>query len=374
MALGRDDCVSVEDTQQWLTDKVFQHTKSPRKASGRAMGTLVEIITYYLIREWGFGDDLSIETALPEYGERSITHNVEYSVHPIIKKYVVEIPNASISAGSVIRALQQQHGVTVDNPSNGTILSSDGIMKNGRLLNKDAKTRFVANVVDRHTVTVIIQRETPYMIFECKRVGRDAKNNRGPQAIEKAKQGSYVAKTVSSLQKIRDRYGKLQGVIYDNNNKPIIKPYNQMISELINSVDSEHLKNFILTVGVVSNHGNWFTDKNQNKEMKVLAESYDWLLFLTDDGLTEFINNTVLNKSKYPATYNAFTTSYAENKSGNRFTKVNMIYDAHVELARYFKTNRTRIESWFNVITPHDTNVSVLIEHLTKLQKKEWVN
>jgi hypothetical protein len=52
------------------------------------------------------------------------------------------------------------------------------------------------------------------------------------------------------------------------------------MEEVIYSNDKELLRRFILTVGVVSNHGNWFTSENPNKELKVLAQSYDWLLFL----------------------------------------------------------------------------------------------
>jgi hypothetical protein len=37
---------------------------------------------------------------------------------------------------------------------------------------------------------------------------------KGPQTIEKAKQGAYVARTVSSLQKIRLRDGVLGGVVH----------------------------------------------------------------------------------------------------------------------------------------------------------------
>ena len=36
---------------------------------------------------------------------------------------------------------------------------------------------------------------------------------KGPQTIEKAKQGAYVARSVSSLQKFRLADGRLQGVI-----------------------------------------------------------------------------------------------------------------------------------------------------------------
>ena len=51
----------------------------------------------------------------------------------------------------------------------------------------------------------------------------------------------------------------------------------------------------VLTVGVVSNHGNWFTSNNHNKELRVLAQSYDWLLFLTDFGLSQFIERLLLS-------------------------------------------------------------------------------
>ena len=50
-------------------------------------------------------------------------------------------------------------------------------------------------------------------MFECKRVGVEEGNKKGPQTIEKAKQGAYVARTVSSLQKIRIDSGELHGVI-----------------------------------------------------------------------------------------------------------------------------------------------------------------
>ena len=34
---------SVDKLQKVLADEVFKHTKDPKKASGRALGTLVEI-------------------------------------------------------------------------------------------------------------------------------------------------------------------------------------------------------------------------------------------------------------------------------------------------------------------------------------------
>ncbi|GEM_PF-5863407 len=47
--------------------------------------------------------------------------------------------------------------------------------------------------------------------------------------------------------------------------------YYKLIAEIIASNNPELLSRFIMTVGVVSNHGNWFTTENHNKELKVLA-------------------------------------------------------------------------------------------------------
>ena len=71
--------------------------------------------------------------------------------------------------------------------------------------------------------------------------------------------------------------------------------YYNLMAGIIASDDPELLSRFILTVGVVSNHGNWFTSENHNKELEVLAKSYDWLLFLTDAGLTQFIDELLSN-------------------------------------------------------------------------------
>jgi len=138
----------------------------------------------------------------------------------------------------------------------------------------------------------------PYAMFECKRVGIEEGTTKGPQTIEKAKQGAYVARTASSLQKIRTDKGEKYGLIYRSDNQPYIKPYVELMEEIVYSTDFELLKKFILTIGIVSNHGNWFTSENQNKELKVLAQSYDWLIFLSDNGLAQFIDELIFNPSK----------------------------------------------------------------------------
>ena len=88
---------------------------------------------------------------------------------------------------------------------------------------------------------------------------------------------------------------------------------------------------FTLTVGVVSNHGNWFTSDDHNKELKVLAQSYDWLLFLTDAGLSAFVESLLVKPAKqYKPVKDAFVKSYTGKKGSNRFTKVKIALAANL--------------------------------------------
>ena len=58
---------SVEELQQFLSQKVFHQSGAPRKAAGRVLGTLVEIITFYLLKSWELEHSTLIERRLPEY-------------------------------------------------------------------------------------------------------------------------------------------------------------------------------------------------------------------------------------------------------------------------------------------------------------------
>ena len=369
--------LSIETIQDRMSNDIFAHTKSPRKASGRAMGTIVEIITYYLLLSWGARKSLSIEISLPEYDRNEITHNVEFSLHPQFKTYELKIDGQSnsITGRKICEEMMTKHNIDIKNHKN-TLFTKHGVLRNACLIHKELvnqECRFIANMIDYGNVEVTQQSISPYMIFECKRVGQDAKNNKGPQAIEKAKQGSYVAKTVSSLQKIRDGEGNSIGILYEGEKTPTIKPYDELINELIQTDNIKRLKKFIVTVGIISNHGNWFTAENQNKEMQVLSSSYDWLLFLTDEGLTKFINEVILNSESYPSINKAFKQSYSkDNTTGTKFTKVNMDYKAHRELIKYFTDNNMAVESWFNIIQPNHGTIDQLREQMQLLCDKNW--
>ena len=213
----------------------------------------------------------------------------------------------------------------------------------------------------------------PFAMFECKRVGIEEGIKKGPQTIEKAKQGSYVARTVSSLQKIRYNNGSLGGIIQKQDGTFIIKEYYTLLKETINSNDIQILKNFILTIGIISNHGNWFTSGNQNKELKVLSQSYDWLVFLTDNGIGEFITDLLIKpKKENKPVKEAFNKSYNENKKGNIFTKVKIDYYADIALTNYFRQNAKKIKQWFNVITPKNRDLNELKKELLLLSNKNW--
>lgn len=121
---------------------------------------------------------------------------------------------------------------------------------------------------------------------------------------------------------------------------------------LIDNRDLEKLANVVLTIGVVSNHGNWFTSDTQNKEMRVLAQSFDWLLFLTDLGLAEFIEDVTTGCSgQLEATREAFELTYSGTAKGTSFTKISIDAEADRELTTYF-ADRDPWNEWFNVITP----------------------
>ena len=370
---------SIDKLQKVLASEVFKHTKDPKKAAGRALGTLVEIITYYLLETWGLNNQISIERGLEEYGNPDITHNVEYSLHPIVRSSVLTIEKSekAITSNKILKALEATKFNLKGFEWKSNQLLNNGILRNACVIAASKTSILLCSIKadegKNFELHIYEQSRKPYAIFECKRVGVEEGMSKGPQTIEKAKQGAYVARAASSLQKIRTESGELKGIIYKSDGSYIIKPFVDLMEEVIYSKDKELLRRFILTVGVVSNHGNWFTAENQNKELRVLAQSYDWLLFLTDHGLAEFIDNLLFKPAKeYKLIRNIFLSSYAEAKKKNQFTKVQMNIEADRLLLKYFKQNINIIEKWFNVISPKGKPLSVLQSELDELKNKDW--
>ena len=294
---------SVDALQKTLSESVFIHTSDKKKAAGRALGTLVEIITYYLLRSWGFRNSIAIERRLGEYNNRLITHNVEYSLHPTMTSASITFdePKLPLSISKLKKSLPSHRFGFPEEAFNKSIqlLTSDRILRNSCTLAEYPELGILMAHLEsfdayQATVEAEVLHPQPWAVFECKRVGVEAGLKKGPQTIEKAKQGAYVARTISSLQKIRLSDGRLGGLIYTGKGEMLVDEHAALMDRIIQSQSPNFLAQFILSIGVVSNHGNWFTDNDRNKELEVLAASYDWLVFLTDRGLTEFIRDFLL--------------------------------------------------------------------------------
>ncbi len=365
---------SVDKLQNLLADDVFHYTIDKKKASGRALGTFIEIITYYLIKNWSLESSVAIERPLPEFANDDITHNVEFTMHGSKNIILHEYNDEEIPiSGAKIKKVYPEL-VRDENKKSIMLIDKNRVIRNAcNISNFDNSflNVYLNSLESKYAIYELIKR--PYAMFECKRVGIEEGTKKGPQTIEKAKQGSYVARTVSCLQKIRREDGSVGGLIPKSDGTYLIDDYYKLLDEVIASDDVEMLKHFILTVGVVSNHGNWFTSENPNKELRVLAQSYDWLIFLTDQGIAEFITDLLLKPArKYLAVKNAFDQSYNAKKKGNVFTKVKMDLEADKALNRYFQDNQKKIEGWFNVISPKKRKLTTLKVELEKLSNKNW--
>jgi hypothetical protein len=371
---------SVDRLQNILAKEVFHYAKDVKKASGRALGTLVEIITFYCLKSWGLEHHVAIERPLPEFANAEITHNVEYSLHPATSLQRIEFDRDSLplTAKKIARKCDPAVcSIPRESIKSNTLLAKDRILRNACTICDFGDSFLNAYLEtfakDRGNVSVVSLRRRPFAILECKRVGVEEGMKKGPQTIEKAKQGAYVAKTVSSLQKIRFADGKMGGLIQLENGSLRCEEYYSLLAEVIASEHSELLSHFVLTIGVVSNHGNWFTSDNHNKELKVLAQSYDWLLFLTDAGIAQFIDEVLLHPKRDVApAREAFLASYTGRKGANQFTKVKMALAADAALQSYFSNRRRAIEGWFNILAPAGKRLAVLRDELDTLKGKNW--
>ena len=135
-------------------------------------------------------------------------------------------------------------------------------------------------------------------------------------------------------------------------------------------------EDIVLTIGIVSNHGNWYTHSSMNKELKVLSGSYDWLLFLSDEGLSKFVEETIINPTtEYKAIEESFLRSYdRSNTSGNSFTKVKIDMTAALAVEKYFSNNISEIEASITVVSPSSKGLSDLKKILDGVSQKSAIN
>lgn len=361
---------TVDQLQTELREKVFHYAKDSKKAAGRALGTIIELITYYKLCSWGFSKNILIEKRIPEFARPDITHNVEFSIHRARNEVLVTLERD----GKTVTAKGLGIAANIKEAElEGQLLTSSSLLRNSAVIGERDNHILVANLTgltdDKLTVLLADLERNPLAIFECKRVGVEEGMRKGPQSIEKAKQGAYVARSISALQKVFGRNGERLGFLPAESGDPLIGDYADILSDIVTG-KLKTPDGFVLTVGVTSNHGNWFTAKNMNKELKVLAAAYDWLLFLTDEGLLEFVETGIIRPApEYKAIRKAFLESYDGSKGGNRFTKTRLDLDADQALRRYFAENSERSDRWLNVIEPEGETLGVLSRQLQALLK-----
>ena len=365
--------ISVDALQKTLAESVFTYSADRKKAAGRALGTLVELITFYTLRAWGLRDHIVIERQIPEFANASILHNVEFSLHRVIAKQGIQAESMTLplTTTKIRKEMTSSSQATL---KSAQLLTKGYVKRNSCVMWDDSTGVMVANLdsfqASSQGITLCLLEPDAFAIFECKRVGIEEGMSKGPQTIEKAKQGAYVARNVSSLQKVRLRNGDFQGFMEQEDGTFRNGLYLELLRELIDSHEKPP-SGFILTVGVVSNHGNWFTSIEPNKELRVLAQSYDWLLFLTDAGLSNFINNLLLNPvPELVPVRETFLESYSGKSGANKFTKVRIGADADVALWNYFTSHNSEVESWYNVISPSDGSIGLLRSDISKLANK----
>ena len=363
---------SIDKLQLALANTTFKNRKDSKKAAGRALGTFVEIITYYFFKLIGLQHNICIEYKIPEYANMDITHNVEFTLHgsELVYEYKYNLEKLPIKANKIFN--DNKNILKINNVN---LIDKNNIIYNAKRLCYDDKFIYNAYVnTDEQFIKIYKLVNRPFAMFECKRVGVEAGNKKGPQTIEKAKQGAYVSRVVSSFQKIRNYDGTLLGVLSNNNSGFSLFNYYDKLDEIISTSKLELLKDFILTIGIVSNHGNWFTSDNPNKELKILSQSYDYLLFLTDNGITQFIETLLLsNKKEYDDIKYAFKESYSPSiKNVNIFTKSKIYLKADIALNKYFYNNFENIKKWFNVISPKGLDLDSIIVNIKKLLEKDW--
>lgn len=366
---------SIDQIQKALAASVFSDRDSKKKAAGRALGTVLEIITFYLIRDYGLENNTAIEQSLTEYANEEIGHNVEFTLHGSKKLGKVYEEDGVLSSKNISDSLNLDYDDLFLKKSEFAVKKD--IVRNASIVFDAPKAPHMVVAYpnsEDNSADVYELKTSPFAMFECKRVGVEEGMKKGPQSIEKAKQGAYVALAASKLQKIRRSDGTQLGVWEKPDGSFEIKEYDSLLEQIIMQ---SQLDGLVVTVGVISDHGNWFSALVQNKETKVLASAYDWLLFLTDKGLSEFIEDALLGKDpSMSETRQAFIASTNKDKKSGQsvtFTKKKLLKAADAELTRYFRDNRDRIASWFNVITPQGGTIGQMFEQLKLISAKEQI-
>ena len=140
---------SVDRLQRVLAETVFHYTKDPKKAAGRALGTLVEIITFYLVKSWGFESAITIERSLAEYGNAEITHNVEFSLHPVLREHRLLVRNLTgpiTSTRILFEVNREQFSLVGFQKTTNALLTNTKVLRNSCVVATGDRSHLVATL------------------------------------------------------------------------------------------------------------------------------------------------------------------------------------------------------------------------------------
>ena len=185
---------SVDALQNALVSETFGYARDAKKAAGRALGTLVEVITFHLLKMWCYEKNTLIERRIAEYGNPDLTHNVEFTLHTSRNIAVLTMKDSELpfSASKVRKALRRDD-LGTGLAKSTQLLSRQRLLRNSCVIYEHGDQVLTAYLGDKvgsgWRIYVQNLHPDPLALFECKRVGVEEGMRKGPQTIEKAKQG-----------------------------------------------------------------------------------------------------------------------------------------------------------------------------------------
>ena len=171
---------SIDSIQEALAGKEFANRKDAKKTAGRALGTVLEIITFYLLKDYGLEHNIAIERALSEYANPTVGHNVEFTLHSATELATMPYHGDN----RVARASERTDFESATNK----LLSKDAQAKNKRPFSGNS-IRNAATIYDDtmnprfpsiinaypdtsdDTIGIYRLAGQPFAMIECKRVG-----------------------------------------------------------------------------------------------------------------------------------------------------------------------------------------------------------
>ena len=350
----------VVKVQKQLEETIFYERRDSYKAAGRALGTIQEIIVYFLFEAFELGDRLNLEYPLPEYGRLDIVHNVEFSVHPLISKEAMELTSRVNKGLRFPAKLKREYKEFLY-----SIKSSVKLLEKNKQFDRETiiiNPCYITNISQWKGNNIFIGKflnekeglflkclSQPIAFIECKRVGLEQGTSTGPQTIEKAKQSSYVALRCSKLQKLFTPDGVIGYLSLDKGYE--IDEYDKLWIRILKSKNRNLLKNIIRSIIFISNHINWYVDGKEKKDLHIINQSHDWSIWLKDDAISEFVNEFLLPPG---VIRNTFYNNYVERKKGGTFfTKKRLDKEVYQIFLEFFTEERDNIAAnWLEILNP----------------------